>query len=781
MSGHARLTLAGALACALAALSLGTVLEGAWMWDVAVVIAVVVGAGAIARRVGMPPALVPVVSVAALLVHITVRFTHEQALLWVVPTPEAARAFGGLLNDGGDAIAVSNVPAPVTPGLLMITVIGVGLAAVAVDTLVVTYRRAALSGLALLALYTVPSSLSPTGVGWGAFVLGGLGYLIVLLVDAQDRISRWGRGARRDQDRSPESIETRQLLPGARRVGAAALTLGVVVPLVLPGLSQPLLPWSTGTGPGSGRGPSVVVDNPILDLREDLVRPANRQVLRYTTDDTAPGYLRVVTLDSFNGDTWSPSKLRVPNSHDVNDGLPLAPGLDPSVPSTPVRSSIEIVDLRQRWLPLPYPSTQVTIDGLWLYDDATFNVFSTKDNTQGLRYEVTSLDLDPSADMLRAATPISSGAMQPYVALPGELPDSVHAIAAEVTAGASTNYDKAVALQNWLRAPENFRYDTSAPDGTGLSAIEAFLTRRSGFCVHFASTMAVMARTLGIPARVDVGFTRGRVGNDGSWSVTLHDAHAWPELYFDGVGWVPFEPTPAVRTGEPPAYTRSGATTPDNVNVPSASASATSSAGPGSHAGGPGDDARRRLLEEQGASGAASSGTPVPWVALLSITMIVLVAASPFLTRLLLRRRRLTRRPDTAAWARDVWRELRDSARDLGYAWPPSQTPRQAAARIVREGRLHGEEQNALVRLGSSAERARYAPSVGEVGDLGRDYRTVMRSLRARRSRSTRLRARLAPPTVHALIMSRRSTRADLRDAQDLIGRETDRDAVLRR
>ena len=89
-------------------------------------------------------------------------------------------------------------------------------------------------------------------------------------------------------------------------------------------------------------------------------------------------------------------------------------------------------------------------------------------------------------------------------------------------------------------------------DSTGVESVAAFLQQRAGYCVHFASTMAVLARDLGIPARVAVGFTAGEEQKDGSHVVKTHDAHAWPELYFGGVGWVAFEPTPAgARTPTP--------------------------------------------------------------------------------------------------------------------------------------------------------------------------------------------------------------------------------------
>ena len=130
-----------------------------------------------------------------------------------------------------------------------------------------------------------------------------------------------------------------------------------------------------------------------------------------------------------------------------------------------------------------------------------------------------------------------------------------------------------VTLQDWFRT--EFTYSTDIPDGHGNSAIESFLEDRVGYCEQFAGTFAAMARSLGIPARVAVGFTQGELQDDGSYLVLGRNAHAWPEVWFDGYGWVPFEPTPGrgmpgaealhrrppQQDGEPPPTTSTTTTT----------------------------------------------------------------------------------------------------------------------------------------------------------------------------------------------------------------------------
>ena len=104
-----------------------------------------------------------------------------------------------------------------------------------------------------------------------------------------------------------------------------------------------------------------------------------------------------------------------------------------------------------------------------------------------------------------------------------------------------TPYEAAITLQDWFRS--EFDYSLEVQAGHSNSAIEGFLRDRVGYCEQFAGTYAAMMRTLGIPARVAVGFTPGNFNGE-RYSVLGKNAHAWPEVWFDELGWVPFEPTP---------------------------------------------------------------------------------------------------------------------------------------------------------------------------------------------------------------------------------------------
>ena len=124
-------------------------------------------------------------------------------------------------------------------------------------------------------------------------------------------------------------------------------------------------------------------------------------------------------------------------------------------------------------------------------------------------------------------------------------------LAEKITRGQTSSYGQAVALQRWFADSGRFTYSLNVHEPASPQALIRFLTtQRRGYCQQFAFAMAVLARLLDIPSRVAVGYTAGTsVGHD-RWVVKTSDAHAWPELYFQGVGWLRFEPTPAGSGGQ---------------------------------------------------------------------------------------------------------------------------------------------------------------------------------------------------------------------------------------
>ncbi|MGH8867361.1 MAG: transglutaminase TgpA family protein [Actinomycetes bacterium] len=763
-----RLTVAAGVAVVAGTVTLAPVFQnGSYFWSCTGAVLAVSLAGYGARRLALPRPLVLLATLAGLVSYLTVMYARDEALLWVIPDASTVTALRDLYDTG--MVDIGRFAAPVRPyeGIVAITAAGVGAIAVMVDLIAVTLRHAAIAGLPLLALYSVPAAVVPDGVGWFPFVLGAAGYLGLLLADGRERVLRWGRPlGRSTSDRHPSraflgEVQTSGLSRVGRRVGAVALGVSVVVPALLPNLDQGVFgPGGPGFGDGNGSR-TVNVVNPIVDLRRDLARPVNRTVIRYDTDDPAPGYLRMATLDSFTGDSWVPAKLEATSEQDVGQGIPEPADLADIVKRTRRTSTFAIGDLRDPRLPLPYPAVEVSADGEWRYDEATRNVFSFRNDTRGLRYEVESLDIAPSASTLRASPAGGSGAATTgYTQLPDDLPGLVRRLASQVTGNVVTNYDKALAIQQWLR---EFTYSLEARPGNGGSALVDFLTDRSGYCEQFAATMALMARAEGIPARVNVGFTQGRRLADGTWQVTLHDTHAWPELYFPGVGWVPFEPTPR-GDGSTPAPTYADA---DDVQDPNGSGA--SPGGPGS-ASGSGDPrsaneqrtreelelARRRLDGQLGSRGTGGAGADeesggLPVLPLTLAGLVLVSAITPATARVVLRRRRASGLVASEDGVQVAWSEVEDTAWDHGLPRRPQETPQAFAERLVSEAQLSSGPAAAVRRLARSCARARFAPTLGAVGDVRADVGQVRGGLAESSSASTRWRARLMPASTRAM------------------------------
>jgi transglutaminase-like putative cysteine protease len=210
-------------------------------------------------------------------------------------------------------------------------------------------------------------------------------------------------------------------------------------------------------------------------------------------------------------------------------------------------------------LPVPYPATTISAPGPARADRSTLMVLDPSVALGGLRYSVTSLTESPPEQALNAAAPAPADIRAHDLAVPASY-DALEVLARSVVgkAGAKTGFQEAVALQDWLSGG-TFAYTLNAPSVVDARGLEHFLSSKRGYCQQFSFAMAVLSRLLGIPSRVAYGFTSGTSVGDNEWLVTTHDAHAWPELYFQGYGWLRFEPTPSGGDGQgtatAPSYT----------------------------------------------------------------------------------------------------------------------------------------------------------------------------------------------------------------------------------
>ncbi|MEV7405447.1 DUF3488 and transglutaminase-like domain-containing protein [Streptomyces sp. NPDC091267] len=782
MSGRGRLALCAFAATLMAACSMLPLVDPVtWLLQAAFLLAIQCGVGALGRRVPLPRLLTVAAQVLVMLVLLTVAFAREQAPAGFLPGPQAVQHLADLLTTGADDVGRYAIPAPATAGIRLMLVGGVLLVGLAVDVLAVTFRSAAPAGLPLLALYSVAAGLSDGGADWLWFLLAACGYLILLLAEGRDRLSQWGRvfaGASRSRGGPAAGVDFSgggALAPvrTGRRIGALALGIALVVPAALPALDSGLL---AGTGGGNGKGGgggTISAVNPLVSLQNNLNQPDNRQVMSYRTNSASPQdfYLRILALDQFNGNEWRASTRRL---KDVPKRLPSPDGLDPDVAVTEITSNISASSsYQQTYLPLPYPATEVRVGGRWRYEpQGRTLVGDDGETTGGARYEVSSLQVQPTADQLADAGPAPATLQREYTQVPGSLPKVVKETADKVTKGAGNAYERAVKLQNYFASEGGFAYDTSVNSGTGSAAIGRFLKDKRGFCVHFSFTMAAMARTLGIPARVAVGFTPGTVQSDGSSSVGLRDAHAWPELYFEGVGWTRFEPTPS--RGSAPSYTLPDTPSGDTADpaAPRTGASAATPVAPSASDSCPAQQRRQGECGSTvapGAVGPTDSGTPTSTVlgVVLVVVLVLLLPLLPLLWRVRVRARRLSfsagRTPgDATARTLAAWREITDTAWDHGIEPDESRTPRKAAARIVRLGHLGTDGAAAVHRVAGAVEQVLYAPEPRPTAGLSEDVQAVRAGLRAAAGRFARIRAVVAPRSAVRVVWAVSERRAAL-------------------
>ncbi|MBZ9595422.1 transglutaminaseTgpA domain-containing protein [Streptomyces yangpuensis] len=784
MSGRAKLTVFAALATLLTSWSLSPLVESqAWLLQAALLLTVQSAVGAGARRVPLARSLTVAAQLLVSLLLLALFFAGKVESTGSGPLAYFVTDFGSLFAQGVHDVGEFAIPAPLTDGIQLLLVSGVLVIGLLVDLLAVTARTAAAAGLPLLALYSVAAGLSGGGdASWFSFLLAGCGYLMLLLSEGRDRLAQWGRvfgaapGGRAPAD-SGLSGNVRATAPVrfGRRIGALALGMALVVPAALPALDDGLLGGpKEGEGSG-GSGGTISAVNPLVSLQSNLNAQDNRVVLRYRTDSPQQGdqYLRILALDDFNGSKWEASGRALT---DVPQQMPVPPGLGEQVRlgATEVTTNITASDgYTQRYLPMPYPATSVDIPGKWRFEPVGRTLVGDQlardrfQTVQGAEYKVRSLLLKPTAQQLQKAPAPDPAVREEYTRVPDNLPQVVGDTARQVTQGAKDDYSRAVKLQDFFAVSGGFRYDTQTTSGTGPQAVARFLADKEGFCIHFAFSMAAMSRTLGIPARVAVGFTPGEKQPDGIVNVSMRDAHAWPELYFQGVGWTRFEPTP--RSGlNVPDYSRPPAPTAQpSAPAPLPSQGAVQPA-PAPSASAECPPALKRLGEcgptapqQNAAAGAGPSVTAVlGWAAL--VLAVVVLPLLPLLWRNRLRARRLASGEVLASW-----RELGDAAWDVGVAPDEALSPRRAASRVVELGRLEPDAAAAVHRVAGAVERALYAPPGAEVSyaGLADDVRQARAGLLASAGRLPRLRALLLPRSAARIAWAVSARRSALTSA----------------
>lgn len=644
------------LACIMAATTtLHMLLDGLGWWFISLLACLVVLGLAALTRVWISHRLVPpLVALFGLSVLLMQQFAAESTFWGLFPTFDTWNRFGELIALAQVSIHEQSVPAEVVPGIMFLVCGGVGLTALLSDVMAIALGARALVAIPLLVVLWIPVMTAERDYDLLWMVLTAVSFLYLL--------------------RAGESVPHRRL---SLVIGAGSVALALVAQVVLPS-ADPVVAGNAGTSISTGA-------SPVVNLGNNLRRDVERRALTYTTESGRSQYLKLVSLHEFDGEKWYEGDVDL-DPENSPQRFPDAPGLSGSVDRTSESTWIKVAGLDSFWLPLPYPTESVTGLGAgWAWDASSLSLRNSFAVARDEEYRAVSLVLDPTSEQLLAAGSVVPDDLAEFATITGDVPPIIAETAAAVVGDAASNYEKAVALQQFLRFGD-FVYSEDAPvdegyDGTGLDVIGTFLAEKSGYCVHFASAMALMARTLGIPSRVAVGFLPGSKLDEQDqgrvvYEATSHDLHAWPELYFDDIGWLPFEPT--TGRGTLPDYANAAN---EGVPIPPGVGGVTPTTAPTDAAAGerPGEDLGPDVA---GGSTGDTGSDDAWWFAVLAIALLILIAAPAFI-RWTERRGRIRVIRRGFAPAIVGWREILQSAEDAGTLVPPTATPREAGRMLV--------------------------------------------------------------------------------------------------
>jgi transglutaminase-like putative cysteine protease len=410
-----------------------------------------------------------------------------------------------------------------------------------------------------------------------------------------------------------------------------------------------------------------------------------------------------------------------------------------------VTQTFHLGPIDARWLPAAYRPIRVDVPGAQVLPGST-SLFL--DNPlSGLTYVVESEISNPDPSVLESVTPEDLVAMSAHFALPTSFSTRAREFAQTVTRDAATPYDKALALMNvFQHAP--FTYDQTVDLGTTPNALDRFLfeTQR-GFCEQYAAAYAELARAIGLPARVAVGYQRGNIGSDGLWHVKELDAHAWPEVWLGSkVGWYRFEPTPGrsdpvTGLGDTDAAGSGGPTTTTPTTAARTTTPTTASLTPNS--------TPSRIEVQPPTTTARSSRTGARVLTAAVVTFAIVFGALALLLAGLAfgawrRTRRRRHDPDERQRVLGAWTEALEALSAAGIERKPSTTSLEFALRQAPAlgAGAAGPPLMGLARLHTAAMYALDAPTSEEADEAWSEVDAITGALRASVPRARRLRIR---------------------------------------
>ena len=680
-------------------------------WEVILVAAVVLGAtltwAGLAYR--LSPRTIAAANVVAMALTV-VRVAVPQTTWFIFPTASSFPALSAEMAFARDVIRAGVAPViPLSGIVAILAAVFWGMGALLTWGLLTGRPYVAVLTPLVVYLEFAVMDRRPGGMWTTAFMVV-LGF--TLLAVAFDR--------RRDGTGLLTSSTTRAaLVRSVPSVGLATLVITLVVAVVASGAMATLVPhngyldWRS-SGSLSGEYYGSVTYNPFVGIRQNLLSQTNVPVFVATVHGDVPGsslYWRLVTLDSYDGGQWfvgDDPKMVAPEDVEQYE-RPEAAFAGPTATDT---AAVTVLALQMDWLPAPYSPVSLTADNNAVergfrvkVDDGSlrFDALTYRGMTYTVTSEIPMPDLDvlgrlddgtPSvvfrgavtggdfgfAESLPEVSPRELPDGDRYLDLPADLDSGVATLASQQTGFLQTDFEKALALETFFRTPGNFRYSTAIVPGHGATDLAAWLldpesdNYRTGYCEQFATSLAVMARVVGIPSRVVLGFGPGTELDDGRIVVRDRNAHAWVELWLPTQGWVRFDPTP--RGDNPSTSEEIPFALARYLEIPEPEIPAFET-----------DLPDPRIFDDEAADlidiplSGDDTSVPAPrlpgWVFGAALVGAVVFGVLPGVKWV--RRRRRVRRLEggdiSAAWA-----EIVDRLADLGEGPPATVTPREIAA-----------------------------------------------------------------------------------------------------
>lgn len=681
--------------CALGILPVGALFsDNRWYMEALGAIILMAAPAAVLRWRRPPRALQLVPGAALVLLYVTTLYLHKGSLFGTLPGSGTVQRLRDLQAETRAVVRSEASPLASTAGLRLYLIPSAAALTALTDWLANVRRSPALAGVGFLATFTIVGAIRGGSVGWWQFVAAAIGYLLVLLTASRRETAEWGRIVPRvGQGR----VTRLRLAASGARIGSVAVILAIVVPVLVPGLNRNLLLDYFHNGPG-GNGPGNVTLSAFVGLAGQLREHKTTKLwtAHVTGGSREPFYFRQAVLDQYTNGGWRPGN---PGTRRQPTPYVLQQLLD-SGSASAYSATIKILSFGDDAPLFGQPRQFHDLRGDWEYDTSS-EILAGSVTRHNETYTEDVAEPNPSPDELRVAKP-GTGTLQGS----DQVPDEVRRIVNNVVVGKQGAYDKVLALLGYFSPQNGFSYSLKTKTGDTGSALLDFLHNRVGFCQQYAAAMAIMLRVAGVPSRVVLGATHGKFDSDGNVTVTNHDLHAWVEVQFDGIGWVPFDPTPLSSS---PADAGRAAALPWASPAAGASASQSSTTRePSASQRNPGASGQDSSSASASAGSGRGKGVHVP------VGFTVAVGLAAVLAALLSIRPGLRLRQRSSRWRRarqqqslaPVWQELRASATDAGHPWPVRTTPRQLPRWLGEQGVVTDA---ALQRFVAAAEREFYA------------------------------------------------------------------------